>query len=188
MTNLKFQLLLTLFIIGINISYSQTWVQQSSGTSLNLNSVNFLDVNTGFIGVDSGRVLKTTNSGANWITTFTGFNFNIISIKFFNPNNGVATGDKIIKTTNGGLNWSVVLYSAYATDICFLNDNIWFISTILPRTNKMTTDQGVSWQIFSSANLIHMSVYFVDLNTGWISGKMPEAGGFVSQHIYSTVN
>lgn len=70
------------FVVGILLllsyphdSYSQQgWFQQVSGTTLNLNSVYFIDANTGFVAADNGYVLKTTNSGTNWTLINTGAN------------------------------------------------------------------------------------------------------------------
>ena len=121
MTNLKLQLLLTLLILGINISFSQTWVQQSSGTTLNLNSVYFIDVNTGYIGADSGKVLKTTNGGANWFISNTNINRAIYSVLFVNAVTGFASTDnKVLKTTNAGLNWDTTI-NCGGHSISFIN-------------------------------------------------------------------
>jgi len=42
------------------------WILQQSGTTGNLFDVKFVNLNTGFIS-GYGKILKTTNSGDNWI-------------------------------------------------------------------------------------------------------------------------
>jgi len=143
--------------------------------------------NTGYIGCDSGKVLKTTNGGSNWQILNTGYSFNIISLKFYG-NLGIAAGDKIIKTTNFGNNWFLVLDTAYCSDICFFDSTKYYVSANLPHTNKYTSNNGSSWINIPSTDYFQMSIFFTGPATGWLGGKAPSAGGFTSQHLDATTN
>lgn len=187
MSNLKLYIFLTLFILWINMSYSQTWVQQNSGTSSAINDISFINSNTGFAACSGGLILKTTTSGANWFQINTGYNFNIIRIKFFDNNLGVAGGDKIIKTTNGGTNWILLYDTAYANDIQYLNQNEWWVSSNQPHRNIKTTNQGAAWSSIGNSDFIQPSIYFLNENTGWISGKFV-TGSFIPSHVSKSTN
>lgn len=186
MQYLKLKFFLT-FLLLFGSVYSQSWVQQSSGTTLNLNSVCFMSSSTGYIGCDSGRVLKTTNGGINWTQIFTGYSFNIISIKFYG-NLGIAAGDKIIKTTNSGMNWFLVYDTAYCTDICYFDSTKYYVSSNFPHSNKYTSNNGSNWINIPSTDYFQMSIFFTGPATGWLGGKAPAAGGFSSQHLDATSN
>lgn len=68
MLRIKFtgrQILLIVFLLNMNVVFSQFVVQQS-GTIQHLSSVFFSDENTGYAVGDSGTILKTINSGGKW--------------------------------------------------------------------------------------------------------------------------
>ena len=78
------------------------WIQQYSGTANNLNSVSFVDNNTGFI--LNNPFLKTTNGGVNWVP-ISGLPA-VSWVDWIDANTGYGPGGTIFKTTNGGLNWT----------------------------------------------------------------------------------
>jgi len=160
---------------------------QTSGTSANLTDIYFINTNTGFACGAGGVIVKTTNSGLNWVTLNTGISSNLVKIKFFDINNGIAGGDKIIKTTNGGTNWSLVCDTAFANDIHFLDQNQWWICSSSPHTNKKTTNGGALWLSFNPTDVLQMCLFFINSATGWITGKAP-VGSYVVQHINKTIN
>ena len=117
------------------------WISQSIiNVYTGLYSVNFINNNTGWITGD-GIVLKTTNSGNNWMVMVTSSVYGY-SIKFFDENTGyIAASNGLFKSTNGGINWifsnynqSVLIMSSY-----FLNPNTGWIAgyngVILKTTN-----------------------------------------------------
>ncbi|MBK7255496.1 MAG: hypothetical protein IPI04_16695 [Ignavibacteria bacterium] len=88
--------------------YSQSnWFIQNSNTSERLNSVDFVNENTGYAVGNIGVILKTTNAGVNWQINSIGLTNYLYSVDFVNINTGYAVGGNgaIIKTTNGGTNW-----------------------------------------------------------------------------------
>ncbi len=187
MKHLKINVLLTILFLTYNICYSQSWVQQTSGTTASLTDIYFLNTNTGFACGSGGVIVKTTNSGLNWVTLNTGTTSNLVKIKFFDANIGVAGGDKIIKTTNGGSNWSLVYDTSFANDIHFLNQNEWWLCSSSPHVNKKTTNGGAVWQTFNSTDVLQMCLFFINSTTGWVTGKA-SIGSLVAQHINKTVN
>jgi len=187
MNNLRIPFLLLFLIFSYCNLLSQSWVQQTSGTAANLTDIFFLNINTGYACGAGGVIVKTTNSGFNWVTLNTGTSSNLIKIKFFDSNFGVTGGEKIIKTTNGGINWTLVRDTVYANDIHFLNQNEWWICSTSPHSNLKTTDQGLSWQSIGGTDLIQPSIFFLNQNTGWISGKFV-TGSFVPTHISRSTN
>jgi len=177
-----------IFFTLINCSlFSQSWIQQTTNTNESVKYIDFIDVNTGFAGCSNGIILKTTNSGTNWLIINTGFNVNFISIKIFSINNIVAAGEKIIRSTNGGLNWTVIYDSSYANDISYLDLNRWFVSANSPHSNILTTNGGVTWSSFNYSDFTQPSVFFINDNTGWISGKFV-TGSLIPSHISKTTD
>lgn len=96
---------------------------------IDLNSVFFVNSNTGYIAGGDGYILKTTNAGQTWISQIADQNQNdMLSVFFTDTINGYATSEGIskgwfYKTTNGGNSWDLVnstnakLYSIY----CYVN-------------------------------------------------------------------
>jgi photosystem II stability/assembly factor-like uncharacterized protein len=98
-----------------------TWQQQASGVSCGLNSVSFIDARRGWAAGGENRapgrssqgvVLQTTDSGATWKTLPNWHLPQLILIKFFNPNIGVAAGagsavhpSGVFVTRDGGATW-----------------------------------------------------------------------------------
>lgn len=125
-----------IFIIHflLNLAIAQ-WVQQPTGTTMNLNNIKFINKNTGWVCGDGG-ILKTTNAGENWV---------ILSLpvskplqKIFPINSSivycVGAFETIIKSTNGGANWQVIRDGTFGTSSSYF------------------------------------CCYFINQNTGWISG------------------
>jgi photosystem II stability/assembly factor-like uncharacterized protein len=115
-----------------NLVFSQSgWVSQVSGTSVDLNSVFFINENTGFASGGTpgyGVVLKTTNGGTNWNINYT-VGAVAFSILFLNSTTGYIAGgyyplSYILKTTDCGITWisqstgmPYAVFSIYMTDV-----------------------------------------------------------------------
>lgn len=81
----------------------------NTGSVNDLNSIYFINSNTGFVCGNSGTVYKSTNGGVNWFSSNSGISsINLNSIIFKDLNAGIAVGDsgKIYKTINGGASWT----------------------------------------------------------------------------------
>ncbi len=143
--------LVTIIILFSSVTFSQ-WYPQTAGTNYELRSVFFTDQNTGYI-CGYNRVLKTTNAGENWISTFLQGKHN--SVTFTSSLTGYICSDsgKIFKTTNSGGNWSLESTGTIKnlTTISFLNANTG-IAAGYGKTILKTTSGGSSW--FDIANLV----------------------------------
>jgi photosystem II stability/assembly factor-like uncharacterized protein len=104
-------------IVGDNgkIFYAQgnTWAQQISGTTVNLNGISYGQYVSSYWRIavgNNGKILRSTNSsGFNWsewntISSPSTNNLNSISVKGFSA---WIAGDNgtLLKSTNGGINW-----------------------------------------------------------------------------------
>ncbi|MCX6281964.1 MAG: YCF48-related protein [Bacteroidetes bacterium] len=92
-----------------------TWVNQSSGSSQWLHSVQTLDSNTAYAAGESGTILKTTNGGTTWQQLSSPTTANLCSVFFRNPDEGYVIGNTgqanegaiCLLTINGGMTWSL---------------------------------------------------------------------------------
>ncbi|MEP7146880.1 MAG: YCF48-related protein [bacterium] len=93
-------------------------ISYNVGMNVNINSVHFVNDNTGFACGDQGFIFKSVNGGINWSMNNSGTqNFN--SISFLDANTGVAVGDngRIVTTTNGGIIWSAQFVGGTTRDL-----------------------------------------------------------------------
>jgi len=138
-------------------------------------NLTFLNNNTGYAAGNFG-VLKSTDSGTNWITVLNanGAYPSWGKIHFVDVNTGFYIHDTgmVFKTTNGGLNWtsSQIALSPNFRDIKFLNNN----TGIIVGTGMIfkTTNQGNTWLVVNSiVAQDFFSVFFADINTGYITAE-----------------
>jgi len=155
------------------------WSLLQSGTTEDLQTIFFINPNTGWCGGTSGAILQTTNGGATWIKQSTNTLKRINSIYFVNESTGWAVGESglILKTTNGGTAWidnsGLTQNSLY--HIRFYNEISGYIvgagGTII-KINTSPAD-SLTAKYYSSALLL--SSYFINSSTGWVVG----AGGTI---------
>lgn len=89
-----------------------------------VNSVFFLNEQTGWVGITNNRIKFTSNSGTNWTEqTISPPSGNILEIYFINNNTGWAgvNLDYIFKTTNGGVNWGYQYDTTGSKEFCFID-------------------------------------------------------------------
>jgi photosystem II stability/assembly factor-like uncharacterized protein len=155
-----------------------TWISQVSGSIENLNSINFIDDNTGWVCGNTGEIRATVNGGTNWNPQVSGTSNTLLSIFFIDSNNGWACGTfgTILYTTDGGANWNagtsgtiIDLYSIFFID----SNNGWACG--LSGTLLVSTDGGVNWtpQVSGTVNDLY-AMFFTDLNNGWSCGENQE--------------
>jgi photosystem II stability/assembly factor-like uncharacterized protein len=168
------KIILILILIFSSRVYPQ-WVVLSTGTSQNLNTVQFLNSQTGFAAGASGTFIRTTNGGANWVTLSTGSSVELRAVFFLNTSTGLLCGynGTILRTTNGGNNWSTVNSgtSDHLLGLSFYNDQIGVCSgntgTIL-----YTTNGGLNWSIGQPTGYLvtFYSAFMVNATTGYCAG------------------
>lgn len=184
MKHLKLNVLLSALFFSCSISFSQSWVQQFSGSGSSLKSLAILNENTVLVCGYSGTILKTTNGGVNWISKNSSNLGALYSMKFFNLQTGYAIGltgteGVIYKTTNSGENWSgnfVVMDSLQGFFRCnFFSETTWYTIALVDEgffgnasTIYKTTNSGLNWvrKTFMIPPEYISEVFFVNDLTG----------------------
>jgi photosystem II stability/assembly factor-like uncharacterized protein len=179
---------LCLFVFkSISLYSQQGWIIQTASSTLGLNSIQFLNAETGYsVGCDyvygNFVFLKTTNGGNNWITQYSATNTykNPMNLFFSDALTGYSVGGDawlqypgcFFKTTNGGNNW----VSVYLQDttvfrgIYFQNSVTGYISGSFGYLLK-TNNSGNNWiHLNSGTSNALSSIYFIDNNTGFVTG------------------
>jgi photosystem II stability/assembly factor-like uncharacterized protein len=150
------------------------WVNQTSGTSRNLNGVYFLaDGRTGWAVGSSGGIVHTTDAGDRWSLQLSGTVYNLNAVWFTSPTEGWAVGNlgTLLHTTNAGGNWTRVNLNAGENlmDVCFANaDTGWAVGSA--GVVLRTVDAGASWQRGTLATFMLESVSFAGTHDGWVVG------------------
>jgi photosystem II stability/assembly factor-like uncharacterized protein len=148
-----------------------------------LREVVFPSRDTGYISGDSGVVLKTTNSGANWFMLNSGIKAFLFDVFFLNNTTGFiaggyVTGDSIgggwiRKTNDGGSSWTTLFYDPDSSSVFELHFFDEFEGVALfDRSIKRTTNGGVKWLTVAygstgSGNAMH----FPTSETGYVVGS-----------------
>jgi photosystem II stability/assembly factor-like uncharacterized protein len=185
----------------------ETWLEQQTGIdSCIWNSVYFIDSDNGYTAggqvsggsIALGVILKTTNGGTDWTTSFLGGlnspSFN--SIYFIDESIGWAVGYNglIMNTTDSGATWilestipPIDFYSVFFVD----GNTGWAVGDKIFWNNWMnickTTNGGSSWlsQITESSYLF--DVHFISDEIGWVAGTY--VGSFFNvTEIYKTID
>ena len=193
-----------LIIIFLNILIFKTegtlkaqsgWFPLNTGTSENLFSTYFTDVNTGYTVGWNGAAFKTTNAGINWAALNVSTTDWLYFVVFTDANTGFITSGgeslfsgNIYKTTNGGNNWDSLTLPLYRNyyNLFFLNSNTGYAGGAGGVILK-TTDGGSTWETqISGGGLYHiLSICFTDVNTGYAAETY---GNGVTGHILKTTN
>jgi len=141
-----------------------SWQAVYQNDSAHFYSVYFLNSQSGWVSGRNGYILKTTNSGINWVR-YKPDNSAGSKIFFINENTGFIAKATLLKSTNGGLNWFNSL-SNQAADIQFLGQ-----TGFMTQQNGFiykTTDEGLTWNSYYTGGTSAGTFYFVNVNTGWV--------------------
>ena len=94
-------------LILITNDGGETWTNQISGISYNLNSIRFYNSSLGASAGDNGTILLTTNAGKTWLSMVSNTTENLESICFTNATTFWTAGNngKLLQTTNLGNSW-----------------------------------------------------------------------------------
>lgn len=185
-------LIFILVFFQINISNSQTnWFSQTSGTTKKLYSVHFINTLTGFAVGDSETVLKTSNGGNNWISQYLPpfvLTVKLKSIFFLDENigfiiggnNSLGNGGVCYKTSNGGTNWNISSSFPLGMNCIFFINAIsgYAVGSNDAQNNQLifkSINGGNHWsQQYNYSNFYFNSVYFTNINTGYVAGYSSE--------------
>jgi photosystem II stability/assembly factor-like uncharacterized protein len=176
-------LAIALALTGLNL-YAQ-WEVLSSEVTESLNSVYFIDPNTGYAVGDYGTILKTADGGATWFSQSSGTDQELIHVCSPEANIifVVAVNGMILKTTDGGTNWIEQLSGTdfNLTDVYFMDENTlfavgnhWDSAVILNATIGGTWN--TQYSVLTEETAVWLSsVYFSDSTTGYVAGGRAHA-------------
>lgn len=185
----KIIILIVMMAVISQSSFSQEgWYQQASGTTANLKSVFFTDVNTGFAVGESGTIIKTTNGGSNWNQYIGVPNEFFNSIHFIGQTGFIVGGYNsaiIFKTTDGGNFWiDMSTFANYGLNSVFMTSSS---NVHIGGNGKIlrTTNGGLNWEIrnYDSTNAgisrRFRTIQFIDSLNGFIGGYTLWVGHYV---------
>ncbi|MDP3830118.1 MAG: YCF48-related protein, partial [Ignavibacteriaceae bacterium] len=107
---MKKNILLLIFAFFVSTVVAQDWSWQNPlPQGNNLMASKFVSETIGYIVGDGGTIIKTSNSGDNWVLQNSGTKNLLNSVSFVNEALGFAGGNNgcIVKTENGGNTWRV---------------------------------------------------------------------------------
>ena len=157
------------------------WKKSSFVNAQYLYSIKCINFDTVIEVGDSGYIIRTVNSGANWSVIPKVTNNKLLKVEFVNNQIGYAVGTNgtVLKTTDEGQSWaSIGIHSRLnLISLSFINkDTGWVaggtVDIVGPEANYIgllmkTVDGGASWAIDSSFKPIS-SVFFCNKDTGYI--------------------
>ena len=185
------KLLTALLILICNIAISQTgWYLQTTQTTKSLQDIFFINSQTGWACGDSGIIIKTTNSGINWVNKAAFTNLSLRSIRFSDANYGYVAGgrqtsdpfcideDILAKTTDGGETWIVLLSNDtwdVFYDLAIINKDTAF-ATFAGTDNSCMAASGGTYRTLNSGGNWNYSgggwmngISFINSTTGWVT-------------------
>jgi len=138
-----------------------------------LYDVSFSDSLNGRIVGQTGRILKTTDGGINWVQQSRNIGGSFAEVTFVNDSTILAVGsDRIAKTTDLGATWLNIPsgFTEALNDIHMFNDSNGIVVGASGRIIG-TTDGGLTWTNRTSGSVNHQrAVFFVDSVNGFSCG------------------
>jgi photosystem II stability/assembly factor-like uncharacterized protein len=157
------------------------WIEQASGTDVNLAGVALTDEFTSIVVGLDGTILRTSDSGESWISRSSGTINALLDVFFLNKDFGITVGGwfpdgfaVILRTLNGGMNW--------IDQPTTLQQNLWGASftdeksgTVVGSAGTIlqTANGGSNWNVQSSPTGNELfGVDFFDDNKGIAVGAL----------------
>ncbi|MCZ7602900.1 MAG: T9SS C-terminal target domain-containing protein [Ignavibacteriales bacterium] len=171
-----------IFIVHLffmTIVSGQWYVKELDKTYASFNDIEFFNEDVGIVVSDSGYILRTTNSGQEWleINSFTEEDLSAIS---FYENSVWISGDNgtIIYSTDMGLNWQMFSTNIEEKilDISFVGEELGFGVTL--NSVLKTTNSGAAWSNIHSSDALYNSISFLDDNIGFATGEITTGSNF----------
>ncbi len=171
----------TLFCVGDygtilkTINSGISWNYQTTGILKWLNSIDFINENTGWMTAlfeRNSSVYKSTDGGVSWDSVAT-FSNNYRKIYFLNNLTGFTIGDygKIERTSDGGNTWNNIESGTNQLNlgIYFLNQMTgWIVGN--GGVIIKTTNSGLMWNRISNLNDVITDIFAINEDDIWICG------------------
>ncbi len=134
-----------------------TWDSITTNTSDTIKKIQFIDVNTGYMMVNSG-ISKTVNGGLSWTPLTLPSNISFKDFHFFDSQNGQICGQQttpflsgyLFATTDGGSSWNQLYTDTCAfTKLFYTNSSTGYLYGTT-KTNPLlleTSNTGNSWSL-----------------------------------------
>ncbi len=184
------RIFITTFCFYTSVMAQEGWFSQSAGYEYGHYAVYFVDADTGWVSMEGGSIIKTTNGGDNWTAKWINNNYHPTDLYFINSKAGWMTADnmRIFKTEDSGEIWFLQFENtspssvrSYCTlrSVYFVDDQIGYAVGGLTNAAYVdsalilkTINGGVNWtfQYAGDHNFYLFSVFFVDSDHGWICG------------------
>ncbi|MCW3083232.1 MAG: hypothetical protein JWP12_598 [Bacteroidetes bacterium] len=166
---------LLILTVCMCVTVNAQWVILPTGTSDELEGIDFPSVNIGYATSANGNIFKTINGGSSWVMQTSGTAYSLYGVDFTSVDTGYCVGlqGRILKTTDGGANWVPQTSGTpeQLTSVRFLNSNVGYAGcnngTILKTTNG-----GASWviqTILGNTNSIN-SIWIISPDTVYAVG------------------
>ncbi|HEX5001746.1 MAG TPA: YCF48-related protein [Bacteroidia bacterium] len=155
------------------ITFSQSWLPLSSGTTSNLLAVCFTDPLVGYAVGQNGTIIKTIDGGINWIAQSSGLNAELFDVCFVSTDTGYIVGRNgtILKTTDGGMLWGSISTGTNQDFTSVFSVGIDLFVTGYNGTVLKSSDNGVTWATLNTGTSEYLyDIYFSDSNTGYAVG------------------
>jgi photosystem II stability/assembly factor-like uncharacterized protein len=178
----------------------ETWQKIESGTSVDLYTIQFVDLVNGYAAGDNGTVIKSTDGGKSWSDVSIPTSFPVRALSFLTANSGWAvTGDidnpdnsgSMWYTSDGGENWTHRPHNSTRArfGVSFVSDNFGWACGARngPLDITATTDGGQTFVTQTSASIFGWTygIKAVSSDVVWATGGtyFPAVSGFL---LYST--
>ncbi len=152
---------------------SAQWVPQTSGVTVPLRGVYFLDAQNGIFVGDNSTVLRTTNGGDLWVKqTLPTTGLFVEDVHMFDDLSAIVVGDKVFRTTNGGAQWTQVVIPGNPSfsGVDFVDSNLGYASSSSGKI-YITTNGGLDWSPQSSNTTTFLTnISFADQDNGYAVG------------------
>lgn len=149
------------FLLSIP-AFSQTWSQQNSSTTEDLNSCLFVTKTKGWAIGNSGVILYTENGGNTWTSQQSNTTSDLFGIYFLDSLKGYIVGRcaTVLKTVNGGTTWTI----QHEDPVSFCNSNPYdhVLNTIVMQDETTGTAAGCS-----GIGAIYTTNSFTNSTTPW---------------------
>jgi len=164
------------------LSVTPAWVMMKNFEGGNINSIHFVNADTGFAVGAQGLIIKTTNGGKSWQTLNSNTSKSLNDIYFLNDTLGFVVGGQsgqygiILKTTNAGITWTSYTLGTTHTlhAVYFTNTTTGYAvggNSVQNYIIMKTTNGGNTWTtIKTGSNSILRDIVFINETTGYAVG------------------